>query len=297
MADAMTPTRKQMTDAQRDAELEAEIARMEQERAAEEGEAQAQVDFENEEVVPNEVPDSMEPASNNAPEHDYEKRWKDTKSWASKEINKYKAELAAKEQFIEDLNGRLNEAQNTNTIPTDPEAYEEWKKEFPDSALMVDTAIEQRMKALTERLAKAEAALANSNKETSAQKAQRKLVEKHSDWPTIRSSPEYAEWVEGLTDRHRSNLFADDATAEDLIGYVAMFKAETGWKGKKSVPTPKGDTPRGTNNAPSTNSGGKGKIRESDIANMTSREYEKREAEIEKARASGNIIYDLTPLS
>lgn len=279
----MRPSREEQRDAETE-RLEAEIVAADQDRINAEADRQADIEEQMNEPVKKEG------------EHDYQKRFRDTQSWARREMNNRDKTIKEQEAYIEELKVRA-ERPNNSEIPTDPEAYEEWAKEFPDSAKMIETAIAKRMDNYEERIRASEKRLTEVANQTAAQKVHRDLAKKHTDWSDIKKSDEYADWVDSLTARHQKALYADDATAEDLIGYIDMFKAQTGW-GAKSTPSRKQNTDdprmRSTGKPAGGSSNSKGKYLESDVARMSGSEFAKHADAIDAARASGNFVYDLS---
>jgi hypothetical protein len=113
---------------------------------------------------------------------------------------------------------------------------------------------------------------------------------------TIRDSDEFHDWVEEQPKWVQDALYDNDNDAVSAARAIDLYKSDKGIKAKKSSSNKeaaKSIGTRGERNSPDTDDT-KSYIRESQIARMSSQEYEKREDEIAEAIRTGKFIYDVS---
>ena len=180
-------------------------------------------------------------------------------------------------------------------MPTSEEELEQWAKEFPDVAKIVESIaikkakeqnafLEERFKKLDEREA-----------ETAKEKAEAELLRLHPDFTQIREQEEFHEWVDSQPKWVQSALYENENDAVSAARAIDLYKADMGITSKKPRKTQEKDAARevaGSKRAGFDTANEGGTIRESDVERMSASEYERNQAAIIAAIQSGKFIYD-----
>lgn len=235
------------------------------------------------------------PKSEGAPAHNNEDLgWKDRygnlRSYSQKKYNEYEKRLA-------ELSAQLNQAQNQVNLPKTREEVEMWARKYPEPYAFVKSIIGMDLQAVTQDVGSRLEEIQVREARSAKREAELELARLHPDFfGKIDKDPAFVTWLEGKSKRLQDAMYEDDdphAAAE----VISLFKMETGY-GKKSG--------RKTNNlgaaaevpnkyVPQVNNGsGEYDFTESQIEAMSYKEYDANEAEIEKARKAGRVLYDLT---
>ena len=132
-----------------------------------------------------EVKEEVEEEPTNAEEKTFKKRYSDLRRHQQKQVEEFKTELA-------ELKRQLSDATKKEMrLPKSDEDIEEWAKEYPDVAAIVETiamkkaseqssALEERIKAIDEMQLSA-----------TKEKAEAELMRLHPDFDDIRDSDEF----------------------------------------------------------------------------------------------------------
>ena len=151
------------------------------------------------------------------PNHNWEKRYKDLQSYHSKEVNKYKQQLAEQsQQGVPEVE-----------VPKTQEELEVFKQKNPELFNVIDVLAQQRAE---ERMKQYDATLAevSGNLEQSRrEKAEQRLRELHPDVEQIAGSQEFASWVERQSDEVKGWVHSID-DADMVSRALALFKYESG---------------------------------------------------------------------
>lgn len=273
------------TRAQRELELDAEIAELEKIET---------------EVIENEEDIETKP-SVNVEDESWKKRYSDLRSHAAKRENELTQRLAALERQVQ-------ETANTSTLPkvADRTAIREWMNEFPDVASIVLGIVEERAEARETKLNTKLEALEQDRHELAKERAFAKVCQAHEDFPKLITTPEFISWVEAHGEAGRAGdqiseaifkaLWENETDAQAAIRAVNLYKSEK----KTNKRTSKDDAAdavssvaRSAPSAPTVQSN-KPIFKESQIEKMSHREWDKFEEAIEEARRDGRIIYDIS---
>jgi len=151
------------------------------------------------------------------PNHNWEKRYKDLQSYHSKEVNKYKNQLAEQsQQGVPEVE-----------VPKTQEELEVFKQKNPELFNVIDVLAQQRAE---ERMQQHDAVLAevSGNLEQSRrEKAEQRLRELHPDVEQIAGSQGFADWVERQSDEVKGWVHSVD-NADLVSRALALFKYESG---------------------------------------------------------------------
>ena len=227
----------------------------------------------------------------NAEEKTFKKRYSDLRRHQQKQAEDFKKE-------IEQLKRQLGDAAKTQMrLPKSDEDIEEWSKEYPDVAAIVETiatkkareqstALEERMKVIDEL-----------QQSASKEKAEAELLRLHPDFGEIRDSDDFHDWAEEQPKWVQDALYENDNDARSAARAIDLYKADKGIKSDKKSKKDKGAAEAvSAKNARSTPQADESStyLRESQVQKMSSKEYEKYSDEIMEAIRTGKFIYDLS---
>jgi hypothetical protein len=195
------------------------------------------------------------------------------------------------------LRGQLDAATKKEMkLPKSDEDIEEWAKEYPDVAAIVETIAmkkaSEQAKILEQRIKAIDELQLSANKE----KAEVELMKLHPDFDDIRDSNEFHDWAESQPRWVQDALYENDNDARSAARAIDLYKADMGIGKNKSKPDKEAAKSVATKNSrskPQENEEAS-YLKESDVQRMSAQEYEKRSDEIMEAIRSGKFIYDLS---
>ena len=241
--------------------------------------------------VEEEVQEEQEAEPANAEEKTFKKRYSDLRRHQQKQAEELKKE-------IDDLKRQLSvAAQKEMRLPKSDEDIEEWAKEYPDVAAIVETiavkkareqatALEERMKVIDEMQMSA-----------TKEKAEAELMRLHPDFGEIRDSDDFHEWADEQPKWVQDALYENDNDARSAARAIDLYKADKGIKSEKKSKKDKGAAEAvSTKNTRSTPQADESStyLKESQVQAMSPQEYEKRSDEIMEAIRTGKFIYDMS---
>ena len=241
--------------------------------------------------VEEEVQEEQEDEPANAEEKTFKKRYSDLRRHQQKQAEELKKE-------IDDLKRQLSvAAQKEMRLPKSDEDIEEWAKEYPDVAAIVETiamkkareqatALEERMKVIDEMQMSA-----------TKEKAEAELMRLHPDFGEIRDSDDFHDWAEEQPKWVQDALYENDNDARSAARAIDLYKADKGIKSEKKSKKDKGAAEAvSTKNTRSTPQADESStyLKESQVQAMSPQEYEKRSDEIMEAIRTGKFIYDMS---
>ena len=226
-----------------------------------------------------------------AEEKNFKKRYGDLRRHSQKKEEEFNAKIAA-------LEAQVNKVANQEIVlPKTDEELEAWAKEYPDIASIIETIADKKSKAsataLEERMAEFEELRINAQKE----KAEAELVKMHPDFIEIRQDDTFHTWAEAQPKWVQDALYENVDDAKSVARVIDLYKIDKGITNKKraspsekaaasSVKTKSAAAPEPDEAA--------NMIRESEVAAMSIKEYEKRQEEILDAQRNGRFIYDMS---
>ena len=224
-------------------------------------------------------------------EKNFKKRYGDLRRHSQKKEEEFNAKIAA-------LEAQVNKAAKQELVlPKTDEELEAFTKEHPDIASIIETIAEKKSKAsataLEERMAEFEELRINAQKE----KAEAELVKIHPDFIEIRQDDTFHTWAEAQPKWVQDALYENMDDAKSVARVIDLYKIDKGITNKKraspsekaaasSVKTKSAAAPEPDEAA--------NMIRESEVAAMSIKEYEKRQEEILDAQRNGRFIYDMS---
>jgi hypothetical protein len=235
--------------------------------------------------------DSADDSSISAEERSFKKRYGDLRRHSQQQQTNFQKQIdELKEQLTSSTNKQIK-------LPTSEADLAEWAKSYPDVAKIVETiamkkakeqssAIEARLNQLDER-----------EKLTARDKAELELNRLHPDFDKIRDTDEFHTWAEDQPSWIQKALYENDDDARAAGRAIDLYKADMviakASKPKADNSAAQGITTRTTKSAPS-NDDSDGVIYESEVAKLTSKQYEHYQEDISKAIRSGKFVYDLS---
>ena len=226
-----------------------------------------------------------------AEEKNFKKRYGDLRRHQQKKEEEFTAK-------IKSLEAQLSKAAKQELVlPKTDEELEAWSKEYPDVASIIETIADNKSKKaakdLEERMAELEELRINAHKE----KAEAELVKIHPDFIEIRQDDMFHSWAKDQPKWVQDALYENVDDAKSVARVIDLYKIDKGITNKKkakpeekaaasSVKTKSAAAPEPDETA--------GYIRESEVAAMSIKEYEKRQEEILDAQRNKRFIYDVS---
>ena len=226
-----------------------------------------------------------------AEEKNFKKRYGDLRRHSQKKEEEFNAKIAA-------LEAQVNKAAKQELVlPKSEEELEAWSKQYPDIAGIVEAIADKKAKAsasaLEERMAEFEELKIDAQKE----KAEAELVKMHPDFIEIRQDDTFHNWAKEQPKWVQDALYENVDDAKSVARVIDLYKIDKGITNKKkvkpsekaaasSVKTKSAAAPEPDESA--------GYVRESEVAAMSIKEYEKKQEEILDAQRNGRFIYDVS---
>ena len=273
------------------------VATMAEQEQAEQEQAKETEQQEVEQMT--QVPDEQLPPE----EKSYKKRYGDLRRYTEKT----KKELT---QEIDRLKKMVEAQQNAPAWkpPKTKEEIEAWEKQFPDVAGVIRTLANERagdvvndLKAEIEALHKQIDSL-NDKSIVSQQAANiARVKHRHPDFDEVTNTDEFQNWAESKSPAIQKlifdNLCETDEDTDALIDLIDAYKAVSGKQAKTPRKSETREASKDVNARSSVTDpvkSGKKIWKESEIAKLKGREWEKYEDEIMLANIEGRIEFDVT---
>ena len=230
-------------------------------------------------------------SSLSAEEKSFKKRYGDLRRHSQQQQTTFQKQIdELKEQLTKSTEKQIK-------LPTSESDLAEWAKTYPDVAKIVETIAIKKAKeqslAIEDRLNK----LDEREKLTAREKAEFELNRLHPDFDKIRDTDEFHTWAEEQPSWIQQALYENDNDARSAARAIDLYKADMGLnkakKSKEDTSAAQGVGTRSSKSAPSDNDTD-GVIYESEVAKLTSKQYEQYQEDIAKAIRSGKFVYDLS---
>ena len=180
--------------------------------------------------------------------------------------------------------------------PKSDEDIEEWSKEYPDVAGIVETIAAKKAQ---EMFSKANAKLQELDKvQTEAQRvrAENAIRKVHEDFDDLRASDEFHNWADEQPKWVQDALYENSDDPASVVRVIDLYKVDKGLtktakkakaKAAASTVTKRTKTQVDVEDANDV-------IRESEVAKMSDKEFEEKSDDINKAIRSGKFVYDVS---
>lgn len=238
-----------------------------------------------------EEPVEQEAEPENAEEKTFKKRYSDLRRHQQKQAEEYKKEIDA-------LKNQLSAAaQKEMKLPKSDEDIEEWAKNYPDVAGIVETIAMKKAKEQSAALEERLRAIDEMHLNASQEKAEVELMRLHPDFGEIRDSDDFHEWADDQPKWVQDALYENNNDARSAARAIDLYKADKGISSEKKTKSSKSAaeavSTKGNRNAPQADESST-YLKESQVQRMSPQEYEKRSDEIMEAIRTGKFIYDLS---
>ena len=226
-----------------------------------------------------------------AEEKNFKKRYGDLRRHSQKKEEEFNAKIEA-------LEAKLNKAAKQELVlPKTDEELEAWAKQYPDVAGIIESIADKKAKAsataLEERMAEFEELKIDAQRE----KAEAELVKMHPDFIEIRQDDTFHNWAKEQPKWVQDALYENVDDAKSVARVIDLYKIDKGITNKKKAPPSEkaaASSVKTKSNAAPEPDEAANMIRESEVAAMNIREYEKRQEEILDAQRNGRFIYDVS---
>ena len=234
-------------------------------------------------------PEETEPT--NAEEKTFKKRYSDLRRHQQKQAEEFKTEL-------ENLKRQLSDATKKEMkLPKSDEDIEQWAKQFPDVAAIVETIAVKKAREQSTDLEEKLKAIDEMQLSATKEKAEAELMRIHPDFGYIRDSDDFHEWAEEQPKWVQEALYENDNDAKSAARAIDLYKSDRNISKTKPSKNGKGAfeavNTKNTRSKPQDNEAST-YLRESQVQKMSPQEYEKQSDEIMEAIRSGKFIYDVS---
>ena len=226
----------------------------------------------------------------NAEEKTFKKRYGDLRRHMQDKEKEFQDQL-------NELKKQLSDATKKEMkLPKSDEDIEQWAKDYPDVAAIVETIA---MKKASEQAASLEERMKmidDMQQSASKEKAEAELMRLHPDFDEIRDSDDFHEWAEEQPKWVQDALYDNDNDARSAARAIDLYKADRGITTKKKSSgkdAAKSVDTRTSRSKPQDDEQST-YLRESQVQKMSPQEYEKRSDEIMEAIRTGKFIYDMS---
>ena len=266
-------------------EEEKEIARLE---AAQRGESTEEDGPQEEEATETQEANSeVEEATLSPEEKSFKKRYGDLRRHMQEKEKEWNEKFEAFEKRMK---------KEAIAPPKSDEDIEEWAKQYPDVAGIVETIAAKKAQ---EMFSKADARLKEldqAQSEAQRMKAENAIRKSHEDFDDLRASDEFHDWANEQPKWVQDALYENSDDPASVVRVIDLYKVDKGLtktakkakaKDAASTVTRRSKTDVDVDDASDV-------IRESEVAKMSDKEFEEKSDEINKAIRSGKFVYDVS---
>ena len=253
-----------------------------------EAEQRGESEEENEEVTKTEEADTEAEEKALSPEEkSFKKRYGDLRRHMQEKEKEWNEKFEAFEKRMK---------KEAIAPPKSDEDIEEWAKQYPDVAGIVETIAAKKAQ---EMFSKADARLKEldqAQSEAQRMKAENQISKSHEDFDDLRASDEFHDWANEQPKWVQDALYENSDDPASVVRVIDLYKVDKGLtktakkakaKDAASTVTRRSRTEVDVDDASDV-------IRESDVAKMSDKEFEARSEEINKAIRSGKFVYDVS---
>ena len=261
---------------------EEEIKRLEAQQRGEESES-----IEEETSETEETNTEVEETTLSAEERSFKKRYGDLRRHMQEKEKEWNDKFETFEKRMK---------KESIVPPKSDEDIEQWAKEYPDVAGIVETIAAKKAQ---EMFNKADARLQELDKaqsEAERVKAENTIRKSHDDFDDLRASDEFHNWAEEQPKWVQDALYENADDPASVVRVIDLYKGDKGLtktakkakaRDAASTVTRRTKTSVDVDDANDT-------IRESDVARMSDKEFEAKSDDINKAIRSGKFVYDVS---
>ena len=230
----------------------------------------------------------------NAEEKTFKKRYGDLRRHTQKQQKDFDDKISV-------LQKQLDEATKSQIqLPKSEEELEEWSKEYPDVAAVIETIAIKKSREQSQEIETRLAEIDDLQNSAKKEKAEAQLLSLHPDFEDIRSSDDFHDWADEQPKWVQDALYENETDARSAARAIDLYKVDRGIEsGEKKTKSKSDKSAASLVDAPSSKtlpetSGNSRKWKESSVEAMNSTEYEKNADSIMEAIRSGNFVYDIS---
>ena len=225
-----------------------------------------------------------------AEEKNFKKRYGDLRRHQQKKEEEFTAKIKLLEEQLSKA------AKKELVLPKSEEEVEAWAKQYPDIAGIIETIADKKSKSTAADLEARMAELEDLRISATREKAEAELINMHPDFMEIREDDTFHNWAKDQPKWVQDALYENVDDAKSVARVIDLYKIDNGIiKSKKSNTDKAAASSVKTKGSsiPDTDDTSK-YIRESQVAAMSIKEYERRQEEILDAQRNGKFIYDIS---
>ena len=266
---------------------EEEIRKLEAEQRGEEEETNEEQQPEEEATEEKKADTETEEETLSAEEKSFKKRYGDLRRHMQEKEKEWDEKFKTFEERLK---------KDSIIPPKSDEDIEQWAKEYPDVAGVVETIATRKAQ---EMFNKADAKLKELDKvQTEAQRvrAENTIRKSHEDFDDLRASDEFHNWADEQPKWVQDALYENSDDPASVVRVIDLYKVDKGLtktakkakaKAAASTVTKRTKTQVDVEDANDV-------IRESEVAKMSDKEFEEKSDDINKAIRSGKFVYDVS---
>jgi hypothetical protein len=276
---------------QKDEEELALLEKQLREQAPAEGQEEEQQ--EDQVTQPDPVVETVSTEETPAGGTNWEKRYADLRSHTAKKEKEAKAELDALRTEIAEL--RSTTAIPATEMPQTQKELAEWREKNPQAARILQALIEEEAEKKFESAKLDLDEIKKDRARLAREKAEAKIRSVHEDFDVLKDSDDFHDWIETRPKVIQDAVYKNNNDPESVIGVIDLYKAAKGiGKPKPKATAADAVTVKGGKATIDPEAGKPQPIKESWVASLSMRDYEKNAEKIEEAIRSGNFIYDMS---
>ena len=189
------------------------------------------------------------------------------------------------------------EKSSTNIVPPkSDEDIEQWASEYPDIAGIVETIAAKKAQELFSKADSRLQKLDELQNEAVRKTAETTIMESHSDFVKIRESDEFHSWADEQPKWVQDAVYENADDPYSVVRVLDLYKSDKGLtkQAKKAGTKAAASMVSKTSKTKVDTEDSTGQIRESEVAKMSSKEFEQNLDAINKAMRGQKFIYDIS---
>ena len=280
---------------------EAEIARLEAEARGEEVEEQQESssnDTENSEVQATSNTQQEETSEETEAQEDNDSELNAEEKSFKKRYGDIRKHLASKEkEWQEKFDALENKSKREGIVPPkSDEDIEKWASEYPDVAGIVETIAAKKAQEMFNKAESRLQELDEAHSEAQRVKAENVIRKSHEDFDELRQSDQFHNWADEQPKWVKDALYENMDDPASVVRVIDLFKIDNGMTiaaKKQSKKAAASTVAKGTRTSLDAK-GVQGQIKESDVARMSSKDFEEMQDKINESMRNGKFVYDMS---
>ena len=280
---------------------EAEIARLEAEARGEEVEEQQESssnDTENSEVQATSDTQQEETSEETEAQEDNDSELNAEEKSFKNRYGDIRKHLASKEkEWQEKFDALENKSKREGIVPPkSDEDIEKWASEYPDVAGIVETIAAKKAQEMFNKAESRLQELDEAHSEAQRIKSENVIRKSHEDFDELRQSDQFHNWADEQPKWVKDALYENMDDPASVVRVIDLFKIDNGMTiaaKKQSKKAAASTVAKGTRTSLDAK-GVQGQIKESDVARMSSKEFEEMQDKINEAMRNGKFVYDMS---